>query len=186
MTKKQEQNASFMVRFNQRIFEENGDSKIQWRGKVTHVQDGDEKRFSDFNDALTFMQNKLAELTEEATKHETSEKQESIEQANSELIIMMKEFDEQTTDSKEAEIELDRLINKAKNHIETDKEAIEFETLLIEIENFYISVPNKSLNKNGVELKNKIVLHIKSMNHVIDYVLTSRSYFPFLRPFFSF
>ena len=78
MTKKQEQNASFIVRFNQRIFEENGDSKIQWRGKVTHVQDGDEKRFSDFNDALTFMQNKLAELTEEATKHETSEKQESI------------------------------------------------------------------------------------------------------------
>ena len=57
MTKKQEQNASFMVRFQQRIFEENGESKIQWRGKVTHVQDGDEKRFSDFNDALTFMQN---------------------------------------------------------------------------------------------------------------------------------
>ena len=78
MTKKQEQNASFMVRFNQQIFEENGDSKIQWRGKITHVQDGDEKRFSDFNDALTFMQNKLSELTEEATKHESSEKQESI------------------------------------------------------------------------------------------------------------
>ena len=78
MTKKQEQNASFMVHFQQRIFEENGDSKIQWRGKITHVQDGDEKRFSDFNDALTFMQNKLAELTEEATKHEPQEKQESI------------------------------------------------------------------------------------------------------------
>ena len=78
MTKKQEQNASFMVRFQQRIYEENGDSKIQWRGKITHVQDGDEKRFSDFNDALTFMQNKLAELTEEATKHEPQEKQESI------------------------------------------------------------------------------------------------------------
>ena len=78
MTKKQEQNASFMVRFQQRIFEENGDSKIQWRGKITHVQDGAEKRFSDFNDALTFMQHKLGELTEEATKHESSEKQESI------------------------------------------------------------------------------------------------------------
>lgn len=75
---KQDQNASFMVRFNQQIFEENGDAKIQWRGKITHVQDGDEKRFSDFNDALTFMQNKLSELTEEATKHESSEKQESI------------------------------------------------------------------------------------------------------------
>lgn len=78
MTKKQDQNASFMVRFNQQIFEENGDAKVQWRGKITHVQDGDEKRFSDFNDALTFMQNKLADLTEEATKHESSEKQESI------------------------------------------------------------------------------------------------------------
>ncbi|WP_439131877.1 hypothetical protein [Polaribacter sp.] len=78
MIKKQDQNASFMVRFNQQIFEEHGDAKIQWRGKITHVQDGDEKRFSDFNDALTFMQNKLAELTEQATKHEPSEKQESI------------------------------------------------------------------------------------------------------------
>jgi hypothetical protein len=78
MTKKQEQTASFMVRFNQRIFEENGESKVQWRGKISHVQDGDEKRFSDFNDALTFMQKKLSELTEEATKHQTTEEQESI------------------------------------------------------------------------------------------------------------
>ena len=78
MKKKQEQTASFMVRFHQQIFEENGESKIQWRGKISHVQDGDEKRFSDFNDALNFMQNKLETLTEEATKHESTEKQESI------------------------------------------------------------------------------------------------------------
>jgi gas vesicle protein len=78
MTKKQEQTASFMVRFHQQIFEENGEPKIQWRGKISHVQDGDEKRFSDFNDALNFMQTKLALLTEAATKHETPEKQESI------------------------------------------------------------------------------------------------------------
>ena len=78
MIKKQDQNASFMVRFNQQIFEENGKDNVQWRGKITHVQDGDEQRFSDFKDALTFMQNKLAELTEQATKHESSEKQESI------------------------------------------------------------------------------------------------------------
>ena len=76
--KKQEQNASFMVRFNQQIFEENGEANVQWRGKVTHVQDGDEKRFTDFNDALTFMQEKLAELTEKATKHEEQEQQENI------------------------------------------------------------------------------------------------------------
>jgi predicted small secreted protein len=69
MTKKQDQTASFMVRFNQRIFEENGESKLQWRGKISHIQDGEEKCFSDFDDALTFMQKKLGELTEEATKY---------------------------------------------------------------------------------------------------------------------
>jgi hypothetical protein len=78
MKKKQEQTASFMVRFNQQIFEDNGESKIQWKGKISYVQNGDEKRFSDFNDALIFMQQKLGELTEEATKHQTSEEQESI------------------------------------------------------------------------------------------------------------
>ena len=54
MTKKQEQTASFLVRFQQRIFEENGESEVQWRGKISHVQDGEEQRFSDFNDALSF------------------------------------------------------------------------------------------------------------------------------------
>jgi hypothetical protein len=78
MKKKQEQTASFMVRFNQQIFEDNGESKIQWKGKISYVQNGDEKRFSDFNDALIFMQQKLGDLTEEATKHQTSEEQESI------------------------------------------------------------------------------------------------------------
>ena len=78
MTKKQEQTASFMVRFNQRIFEENKEAKVQWRGKISHIQDGDEQRFADFNDALSFMQTKLSELTETATKHQSSEEQESI------------------------------------------------------------------------------------------------------------
>ncbi|MAD97007.1 MAG: hypothetical protein CMB99_06730 [Flavobacteriaceae bacterium] len=78
MDKKQNQNASFMVRFNQRIYQENGDDKVQWRGKISHVQDGDEKRFSDFNDALVFMQQKLSELTEKATTDKTSEEQENI------------------------------------------------------------------------------------------------------------
>ena len=78
MTKKQEQTASFMVRFNQKIFEENGESSVQWRGKISHIQDGEEERFTDFNEALSFMQKKLSALTEEATKHESSEKQESI------------------------------------------------------------------------------------------------------------
>lgn len=92
MTKKQEQTASFMVRFNQRIFEENGESKVQWRGKISHVQDGDEKRFSDFNDALAFMQKKLEELTEEATKHQTIEEQENIIQKSFSMWKTIKEI----------------------------------------------------------------------------------------------
>ncbi len=70
--------ASFIVRFHQNIYEENGESKVQWRGKITHVQGDEKKRFSDFNDALIFMREKLAELTGEATKHQSKEEQESI------------------------------------------------------------------------------------------------------------
>jgi len=77
MTKKIE-TASFIVRFHQKIYEEDGESKVQWRGKVSHVQGGEKQRFSDFNDALIFMREKLAELTGEATKHQTIEEQESI------------------------------------------------------------------------------------------------------------
>ena len=78
MVKKQNQTASFMVRFNQNIFEENGESKVQWRGKISHVQDGEETNFTDFNDALVFMQEKLATLTNEATKHQPKEEREGI------------------------------------------------------------------------------------------------------------
>ena len=78
MTKKADQTASFMVRFNQIIFEEDGESKVQWRGKVSHVQGGEDQSFSDFNDAVKFIQERLAHLTLEATKDETPEQQESL------------------------------------------------------------------------------------------------------------
>lgn len=91
MTKKQDQNASFMVRFNQQIYKENGDAKVQWRGKISHVQDGDEKRFSDFNDALVFMQEKLALLTNEATKHEPKEERENILQKSFSMFKTIKQ-----------------------------------------------------------------------------------------------
>ena len=90
MAKKAEQTASFMVRFNQRIFEEDGESKVQWRGRISHVQDGDEKRFSDFNDALNFMQNKLSELTNAATKDQPSEERDNILQKSLSMWKTMK------------------------------------------------------------------------------------------------
>lgn len=78
MANKADQTASFMVRFNQKIFEDNGESKVQWRGKVSHVQGGEDMSFSDFNEAVVFIQKKLAELTLEATKHESPEQQDSL------------------------------------------------------------------------------------------------------------
>ena len=90
MAKKQDQTASFMVRFNQRIFEEDGESKVQWRGKISHVQGGSDKNFSDFNDALIFMQQKLAELTNEATKGESEEHREGILQKSFSMWKTMK------------------------------------------------------------------------------------------------
>jgi gas vesicle protein len=91
MSKKQDQTASFMVRFNQKIFEEDGESKVQWRGKISHVQGGEEQNFSDFNDALLFMQNRLANLTKEATKHKPKEQQEGILQKSLYMWKTMKE-----------------------------------------------------------------------------------------------
>lgn len=78
MTKKAAQTASFMVRFNQKIYEEKGESKVQWRGSVSHVQGGEDMRFSDFNDAVNFIQERLAALTIEATKDKSNEEQEGI------------------------------------------------------------------------------------------------------------
>ena len=91
MAKKQDQTASFMVRFNQKIFEEDGEPKVQWRGKISHVQGGEDASFSDFNDALKFMQEKLANLTQEATKHEPKERREGILQKSFSVWKTMKE-----------------------------------------------------------------------------------------------
>lgn len=78
MAKRPEQTASFMIRFNQKIFEEKGQANVQWRGKVSHVQGGDDMSFSDFKEAVAFMQERLATLTNEAAKEHPKEDQENI------------------------------------------------------------------------------------------------------------
>ena len=78
MSTKTNQTASFMVRFTQNIFEENGEPDVQWRGRISHVQDGAQINFANFNDAITFMQQKLTDLTEQATQDKTPEEREGI------------------------------------------------------------------------------------------------------------
>ena len=75
---KKAQTASFMVRFTQKIYDENGESKVQWRGNVSYVQGGKDANFTDFNDAVTFIREHLAQLTMEATNDRSTEEQENI------------------------------------------------------------------------------------------------------------
>ena len=78
MAKKVAETASFMMRFTQKIYEEHGESKVQWRGNVSHVQGGEDLNFSDFKDAVAFIQEHLTDLTREATNDRSSEEQENI------------------------------------------------------------------------------------------------------------
>ena len=78
MSKKAE-TSSFVLRFTQKIFKnEANEDEVQWRGNIRHVQDGEEKRFSEMEEAWQFMQSKLTDMTISATEDKSSEEQKSI------------------------------------------------------------------------------------------------------------
>ena len=61
MAVKKDETASFVLRFTQKIYKDkDGESNVQWRGKVSHVQGGDEIRFSEFEEVSNFIQTKLS------------------------------------------------------------------------------------------------------------------------------
>ena len=79
MASKQHETASFVVRFTQKIFEDNeGKSQVQWRGNIRHVQGGDEKRFSEFTDVVDFIQEKLTSLAVEGLDEKSPEERKSL------------------------------------------------------------------------------------------------------------
>ena len=79
MASKKEETASFMLRFTQKIFEnETGGQEVQWRGNIRHVQGGDEKRFSEFDEVVQFIQSKLTDLTIQAMEDKSPEEQKGI------------------------------------------------------------------------------------------------------------
>jgi len=79
MAVKKDETASFMLRFTQKIFKnEKGESEVQWRGNIRHVQAGDEQRFSKFEEAVSFMQSKLAEMTIQQMEDKSPEEQKGI------------------------------------------------------------------------------------------------------------
>lgn len=79
MAAKKEETASFVLRFTQKIFHsEAGEAEVQWRGSIRHVQTGHENRFSNFEEARTFVQDTLSDLTLSAVEDKSPEEQKGI------------------------------------------------------------------------------------------------------------
>ena len=71
---KQDQTSSFLLRFTQKMYEdESGEANVQWRGKITHVQGNDLKNFTEMKDAIDFIQEKLSALTLSSIEEGASE-----------------------------------------------------------------------------------------------------------------
>lgn len=79
MSKQSDQTTSFVLRFTQHIFEDNqGESNVQWRGKITHVQGDDQKNFAEMEEAISFMQKKLSEMTLSSIDEKSESEKEGI------------------------------------------------------------------------------------------------------------
>lgn len=86
------QSASFMIRFTQKIFkDDNGNADVQWRGKISHVQSGDDKGFVDFENAIGFMQEKLEDLTASSIVDKSEEDQDGILTKSFDLLKKIKQ-----------------------------------------------------------------------------------------------
>ena len=86
MASKKNETVSFVLRFTQKIYEtESGEHSIQWRGNIKHVQGEDESKFVEFEDAVSFMQQKLADLTIEGIENKSPKEQKGILAKNFEL-----------------------------------------------------------------------------------------------------
>ncbi|MDX2302701.1 MAG: hypothetical protein NW226_07865 [Microscillaceae bacterium] len=78
MSKKNE-TASFMLRFTQKVWhDEQGENQVQWRGTIRHVQSGEEHRFVDFSEALSFIQESLSKLTLDLAEDKSPQEKDDI------------------------------------------------------------------------------------------------------------
>jgi len=86
------QSASFMIRFTQKIFsEKDGNPGVQWRGKISHVQSGDDTSFVEFEKAIAFMQEKLEDLTAASIEGKSEKEQDGILTKSFDLLKKIKD-----------------------------------------------------------------------------------------------
>lgn len=63
--------ASFVLRFTQDLWrDDGGEPRVEWRGHIRRVQDGEELRFTDIAEAMNFIQNSLMQVTANALPKE--------------------------------------------------------------------------------------------------------------------
>jgi hypothetical protein len=86
MMKPQNNVASFVLRFTQEMWQDAQDEPhVQWRGHIRHVQGDEEDRFTDFAEAVAFIQRYLAQLTMEAIAGGQNMNQEKVLQESFKL-----------------------------------------------------------------------------------------------------
>ncbi len=79
MASNKEETASFVLRLSQKIYRtDEGEPQVQWRGNIRHVQTGDESRFSTFENAREFVQQKLEAMTIKAVEDKPEDEQKGI------------------------------------------------------------------------------------------------------------
>ena len=78
--------ASFVLRFTQELWQDtHGEPHVRWRGHIRHVQGDQEERFTDFAEAVTFIQRYLTELTVDSLAGDESVSQEKVFKENFKL-----------------------------------------------------------------------------------------------------
>ena len=74
--KGQRDTASFVLRFTQDLWRDQaGEPRLEWRGQVRRVQDGEELRFTDLAEAMNFIQESLLKVTMNAVPKEDKQYQ---------------------------------------------------------------------------------------------------------------
>lgn len=71
--------ASFVLRFTQELWQDaQKEAHIRWRGYIRHVQGHEENRFTDFAEAISFMQRHLTQLTMDTFAGDKNMSQEKV------------------------------------------------------------------------------------------------------------
>ena len=78
--------ASFVLRFTQEMWQDTqGEPHVRWRGHIRHVQGDEEERFTDFAEAVTFIQRYLTALTADSLAGDKNVSQEKVFQESFKL-----------------------------------------------------------------------------------------------------